>query len=260
MLGERGPYKPIGSKTMALLEPLWKARAHSDLPDIGAMLAQGKDVRVFGDPHFEHANIIRMCERPFETIEAMDASLWEAVDAGHRDADFVLCVGDLALKNPISWQRKIAQGHPGKHATVVGNHDAKGAKPEQWLAAGAYATLAFEIGLDLARSWVEAREPILADLLDWKSLPKRISVGVSHWPLPPQRMPGPAWVNLHGHVHNKPSKPLRVNCSMEAVGYAPRSIADLIDARLLEDLARRQRGLAGFDESSEPTPGDSTML
>jgi calcineurin-like phosphoesterase family protein len=260
MVGEHGPYKPIGSKSMALLEPLWKGRPAPCLPDVGAMLAAGRDVRIFGDPHFEHANIIRMCERPFETIEAMDASLWAAVDEAHREADFVLCVGDLALKNPISWQRKIADAHPGKHATVVGNHDAKGSKPEQWIAAGAFATLAFEIELALARSWVEAREPGMSELVDWKALPKRISVGVSHWPLPPQRLPGPGWINLHGHVHNKPSKPLRVNCSIEALDYAPRSIAGLVDARVLDELARRQRGLAGFDETSEPTPGDSTML
>lgn len=257
--GEQGPYMPIGAKSMALLDPLWKGRAQSGL-DLGAMLAGGKDVRAFGDPHFEHANIIRMCERPFDSVEAMDAAMWDSLARAHAEADFVLCVGDFAMKNPISWQRRIAAAFPGKHATTVGNHDAKGARPEQWLEAGAWASLAFSVSRDLVESWVSQYEPDASAALDWDEVPRWIHVGVSHWPVPPERLPGPAWVNLHGHIHNRPNRPLRVNCSMEAIGFEPRPIARLIDSRLVDDLVRRKAGLCAFDESSKRDPGDSSYL
>lgn len=257
--GERGPYLPIGAKSMALLDPLWKGRAASSL-DLGAMLAQGRDVRAFGDPHFEHANIIRMCERPFENVEAMDEAMWISLARAHSEADFVLCVGDFAMKNPIAWQRRLAAEFPGKHATTVGNHDAKGAKPEQWLDAGAWASLAFSVSKELVMSWVARHEPEESAVLDWDAAPRWIHVGVSHWPVPPERLPGPAWVNLHGHIHNRPNRPLRVNCSMEAIGFEPRPIERLIDARLVDDLIGRQKGLGAFDESSSRDPGDSSYL
>jgi calcineurin-like phosphoesterase family protein len=257
--GEKGPYMPIGAKSMALLDPLWKGRVGQEL-DLGAMLAKGQDVRAFGDPHFEHANIIHMCERPFENIEAMDQAMWESLERAHSQADFVLCVGDFAMKNPIAWQRKISTAFSGKHATTVGNHDAKGAKPDQWLAAGAWASLAFSVSKELVASWVARHEPEVVDALDWDALPRFISVGVSHWPVPPERLPGPGWINLHGHIHNRPNRPLRVNCSMEAIGFEPRPIERLIDARVVDDLIRRQKGLGAFDESATRDQGDASYL
>lgn len=248
--GERGPYLAIGAKTMALLDPLWKAPHSAQPPDIGAMLAAGKDVRVFGDPHFQHANIIRMCERPFDNVDDMDGKMWNALETAHADADFVICVGDWALRDPISWLRKTARAFPGKQLTVVGNHDAKGSKPDQWIEMGARASLAFSIDRELAKTWVERREPDMAELIEWRKLPKIIHVGMSHWPIPPQRMPSASWINLHGHIHNEANRPLRANCSMEAIGFAPRSIERLVDARILDDLARRQSGLEGFVEES----------
>lgn len=255
--GEAGPYMPIGAKSMTLLTSLWKAQ---EPLDIGPMLAEGKDVRAFGDPHFEHANIIHMCERPFEAVETMDKALWEAIDSAHAEADFVLCVGDWAMKNPITWARKIASMHPGKHVTTVGNHDAKGAKAEQWLKAGARASMAFSVERGLVKSWVDTYEPELSVMLDWDEAPRVINVGVAHWPVPPQRLPGPAWISLHGHVHNRPDRPLRINCSVEAIDFKPKSIQRLINARVIDDLIRRRSGLDLFDESKTPNPGDSSYL
>ena len=257
---EKGAYMPIGAKSMALLDQLWKARSREDLPDIGEMLSRGKDVRFFGDPHFEHTNIIHLCERPFEDVRSMDEQLWQKIDEAGASCDLLVCVGDWSMNNPIGWARKAVTAHPGKVLTVVGNHDAKGAKPDQWAQSGAYASLAFCIDASLAKKWVSIHEPEMVDLLDWKAIPHRIMVGVSHWPIPPERMPGPGWINIHGHIHNRPCRPLRVNCSVESIGFVPRSASRLIDARVLDDLARRQSGLNGFVDASGSDAGGSTYL
>lgn len=258
--GDEGPYLAIGAKTMALLNPLWARAKKVELPDIGKMLSEGKDVRIFGDPHFEHANIIAMCQRPHSGVEDMDQQLWDEIEKAHAEADFVVCVGDWSLKNPIAWQRRVHGLFAGKHATVVGNHDAKGAKPEQWAQAGAFASLAFNLDRELARKFSKENDPELSELIDWEKIPRHIMVGLSHWPIPPDRMPGPSWINLHGHIHNRADRPLRANCSVEAIGYKPKPVSEIIGARLMDDLARRQSGLAGFVDSQGRDEGDSSYV
>lgn len=224
------------------------------------MLASGRDVKAFGDPHFAHANIIKMCERPFLGVEAMDQAMWEAIERAHREADFVVCLGDWALSGAIGWARRSSQEFKGKHATIVGNHDAKGAKPAQWADVGALASLAFSIPRELAREWVGRHEPAAADEVDWSVLPRAIHVGLSHWPVPLRRMPGAAWINLHGHIHNRPNRPLRMNCSMEAIGFEPRSVERLVDSRVLRELVARQSGFDLLDdEDGDKDPGDAEL-
>lgn len=250
LLGDRGPYLAVGAKSLRLLDELWKAPETQEPLDVGEMLAAGKDVRVFSDPHFEHANIIRMCERPFAAVEEMDEALWAGIEKALAQADLVLCLGDWAMKNPIGWARKARALGPGRLAGVVGNHDAKGAKPGQWAQAGARASMACAVDRELISAWVRANEPEMHALVPWSETPARVHVGFSHWPVPPQRLPGPSWVSFHGHVHNRPGRPLRVNCSVEALGFEPRPLSSLFTAELMTDLADRQRGLGRFDESA----------
>ena len=251
LLGDNGsPYFPIREKSMAFLDTLWKHWEGKDTLDIGALLGEGKDIRVFGDPHFEHANIIHLCNRPFSEVGSMDAQLWQTIEQAHIDADMVLCVGDWALKNPIFWQRKAFNAYPGKTASVVGNHDMKNSSPNQWFEAGARASMAFSVERDWVQSWIAVSEPELVEAIEWKEVPKTLHVGVSHWPISPRYYPGTNWVNLHGHTHNKPSKPLRMNASVEEIGFVPRRIQDMFTAELMDQVVRRQRGLAGIDDAA----------
>lgn len=254
--GQSGAYRPIKDKFATFLDDLWLARGDCLLPDLGAMLAAGRDVRVFGDPHFEHANIIGLAGRPFATVEEMDRQLWQFICQAHVEADFVLCLGDLSLKNPIHWQRELFNKFGGKQLTVVGNHDMRNSKSIQWTQAGGHASLAFQLDRALVRSWVEAREPEKCGAIDWMLVPQTICVGVSHWPVPPSHLPGPQWVNLHGHSHSAPSRCLRINASLEQISYKPRRIADLIDARIVNDLILRQQGIEFLpDDSDEKVSG-----
>ena len=248
LMGDNGEtYIPIRGKAMAFLDSLWRDWEGNDTLDLGALLGTGKDIRVFGDPHFEHANIIHLCARPFAEVHSMDAQLWSALEQAHTEADMVLCVGDWALKNPIFWQRKAFNGYPGKTASVVGNHDMKNSTALQWFEAGARASLAFTVEREWVQAWVSASEPNTVDAVDWKQVPRHIHVGVSHWPIAPRYYPGNNWVNLHGHTHNKPSKALRMNASVEEIGFAPKSIPSMFTAQLMDELVQRQQGIPSND-------------
>ena len=74
------------------------------------------------DPHCGHANIIRMCQRPFSCVDEMDAALianWNG--AVHKD-DVVYIIGDFCFRNDKSpaWYLSQLNGHK---ILVRGNHD-----------------------------------------------------------------------------------------------------------------------------------------
>jgi len=73
------------------------------------------------DQHFGHFNIIRLCSRPFATVEEMDATMLSRWNAKVREEDTVYILGDLfyraATVEPILEQLK------GRKHLILGNHD-----------------------------------------------------------------------------------------------------------------------------------------
>jgi len=71
------------------------------------------------DTHFSHANILKHCNRPFSSVEAMDqdmASRWNST-VGKDDTVYIL--GDFAWKNHAHWIHALN----GNKILVFGNHD-----------------------------------------------------------------------------------------------------------------------------------------
>lgn len=88
------------------------------------------------DLHFGHANIIQYCNRPWATVDEMNAGLvanWNSV-VGPDDTVFVL--GDFAMNRgaTLHWVSKLN----GRKILIIGNHDScflkrcKGKKEKQW--------------------------------------------------------------------------------------------------------------------------------
>jgi calcineurin-like phosphoesterase family protein len=253
-------YRAIGDKSLTLLDGLWKEQ-RKPAPDIGAMLEAGRTVRFWSDPHFGHDNIRHMCGRTlYHDLDSMDRGIWENWERAVEESDLVVCLGDLSLKNPLLVQRRAVAAFGSKHILLVGNHDTKGAAPKAWAAAGAFATTAFSLPMEMVQSWIEDDYPEEAQLVDWRRLPRYLNMGLCHWPVPPSRMPSSSWVCLHGHIHHRASRALRVNCSVEAIDYRPRTLRELLTPNLLDVLVRRQNGIEGFLDADERMPGDSQFL
>ena len=51
------------------------------------------------DQHFGHENIIKLCNRPFETVEEMDAVMIERWNSVVKSTDTVYHLGDFTLQN-----------------------------------------------------------------------------------------------------------------------------------------------------------------
>ena len=73
------------------------------------------------DLHIGHANIIKYCNRPFETVEEMDQTIIDNWNSVVREDDDVYIVGDVFFKgNPNIFMPKMK----GRKHLIVGNHDA----------------------------------------------------------------------------------------------------------------------------------------
>ena len=47
------------------------------------------------DEHYGHANIIKHCDRPWDTVEEMDAALIQLHNSVVKDGDIVVHAGDF---------------------------------------------------------------------------------------------------------------------------------------------------------------------
>lgn len=81
------------------------------------------------DPHFGHANIIKLCDRPFADLNEMHAAITERWNGVVKPADTVWVLGDVALsiKNLVPVAR--LNGHK---ILVAGNHDSCWAGHKRW--------------------------------------------------------------------------------------------------------------------------------
>lgn len=74
------------------------------------------------DPHFGHANIVRMCNRPFDCVEEMDEYMIAAWNRKVKPNDTVYIVGDFAHRNANPAHQYLERLN-GKKILVLGNHD-----------------------------------------------------------------------------------------------------------------------------------------
>lgn len=80
-------------------------------------------IHVFSDTHFDHANIIRYCHRPFDTIQQMNQKLLANWNAAVRENHTLYFLGDMTYgrdRHPIDyWLSKL----DGEIFYIRGNHD-----------------------------------------------------------------------------------------------------------------------------------------
>jgi calcineurin-like phosphoesterase family protein len=74
------------------------------------------------DQHFGHKNIIRLCNRPFKTVEEMDKALIDNWNSVVKSEDVVYVLGDFSYKasHHLSYYTDQLNGH--RHL-IIGNHD-----------------------------------------------------------------------------------------------------------------------------------------
>ena len=149
-------------------------------------------VFVIADPHFDHANVIKYCDRPYSDPHEMNEDMikrWNQV-VSKRDKIYVL--GDFSLSREAV--KKFLPRLNGMKYLVKGNHDSY---PNQF-----YRDCGFKEVYD---------KPILLDFFL-----------LSHEPL--QLSETTPYFNYYGHVHNdeKYHDTATSKCvSVERIDYTP---------------------------------------
>lgn len=83
--------------------------------------------RVFftSDTHFGHENIMKFCNRPFNSVEEMDEALIENWNNKVPENGIVFHLGDFAFKYTQKRYNELINRLNGKIYLVIGNHDWK---------------------------------------------------------------------------------------------------------------------------------------
>ncbi|PCJ85001.1 MAG: phosphoesterase [Hyphomicrobiales bacterium] len=76
------------------------------------------------DTHFGHESIIRLCERPFESVEAMNEALIDNWNAKISKKDIVFHLGDFSMGTDTP-PSVFAKRLNGTIHLIEGNHDQK---------------------------------------------------------------------------------------------------------------------------------------
>lgn len=87
------------------------------------------------DPHFGHANILRLCDRPFADLDAMHSHYIETFREAVGPDDDLWILGDLAYGRSaarLSAITAIFDALPGRKHLVAGNHDGPRIRGLSW--------------------------------------------------------------------------------------------------------------------------------
>jgi len=82
-----------------------------------------KQIYLMGDTHFDHDNIIRYCNRPFQSSREMNVALVANWNGGVSETDTIYFLGDWAFgrghKPALYWVKRLK----GRIISVRGSHD-----------------------------------------------------------------------------------------------------------------------------------------
>jgi calcineurin-like phosphoesterase family protein len=184
------------------------------------------------DQHFRHANIIKYCSRPFDSVAEMDNAMCMHLRDAEKTGARIVHLGDMSF----DFARYVRENgplwtDPKNHVYVFGNHDdVKGSKRAVY--EQHFATL-----VGKPHTWASHSHTIV-DLLD--GMP--VNVLLTHAPFASE-LPADT-VNVHGHIHNNSIQrdPRKLNACVERHLYRPVTL-DQLAARQAELLALVAEGV-----------------
>lgn len=84
----------------------------------------GSKIFFTSDTHFYHGNVLKFCNRPFDSIKEMNTALINAWNQKVGENDIVFHLGDFCWGNASQWNTILEQLN-GRIYLTLGNHDMK---------------------------------------------------------------------------------------------------------------------------------------
>lgn len=172
------------------------------------------------DLHFDHANIIKYCNRPFSSINHMNTVLVNEWNRVVKEGDNVFICGDFCFGSKQRW-RDLLNMLNGNKYLIIGNHDKE-------IPANTFAGVKDRMNIKVYDSEIDDIQEIILDhypMLTWKN---------SH---------RGSW-NLFGHVHSINNSFLTPSNNQYDVGvdnnnFAPISYLD-VKTKITQQNLNRQ--------------------
>lgn len=165
------------------------------------------------DLHLGHANIIKLNNRPFKTIEEMDKTLIENWNKVVTPNDDIYILGDLCYRTHHDNMLHYISQLKGRKHLIVGNHDTNIVKDA-----------------DLRRYFVEITS--YKEIVDGP-----YKLVLFHYPIVEWNGYFRNAIHLYGHIHNNFNNPTTqyisnipnaYNVGADILGYTPRTIEEII--------------------------------
>lgn len=121
------------------------------------------------DWHFHHKNIIKYCDRPFDSIHKMDAAIIDKYNSCVTNDDTCFVLGDIGMATAETLGSLIKRLNGKKHL-ILGNHD--GYKAEAYINMGfesvhtSFILTPCSLWPDIDREWLLGHDPVLQICVD----------------------------------------------------------------------------------------------
>jgi len=165
------------------------------------LINDDRDVYCWSDLHFNHKNVIKFSDRPFDDIEQMNEHLIANYNDYVKPNDICIWVGDVGFGSTTSINNILSQCN-GYKILIVGNHDFKKRNIRA----------------------LEFDETHLLYMIDYPD----VSMVFTHYPM--FNIPEP-YINIHGHLHitygRETGHPRHINVNCEVQEYKPRLLTDI---------------------------------
>ncbi len=182
------------------------------------------------DLHFGHSNIIKLCNRPFDSVEAMDEALIENWNRKVKRNDTVYVIGDIV------WDKKRLAYYmdrlSGKKILIAGNHDSTWSRREE-------AKVYFDEVLPYLEVHLNGHPITMCHypMLEWMSSREESRRKIGYL--------------IHGHIHNRISDEYRqlylsfnaLNAGTDVNNFEPVTFEELVANNLSFKLAALESDL-----------------
>ncbi len=165
------------------------------------------------DTHFGHANILRYCGRPFDSIEEHDEELVRRWNALVGDKDDIYHLGDFCFTRAGKSADYYLKKLKGRIHIIWGNHDKETRRLYRHL---------FASHADYREIYIDAKW-----LLD--EPPQKTKVVLSHYPMRAWNACGHGSFHLWGHEHgNMEPWGLSFDAGVDCHSYRPISVDEVV--------------------------------
>ena len=116
--------------------------------------SDGSKLFLTSDSHFNHGNILKFCQRPFDSVKEMNEVLIENWNSKVPEDGIVFHLGDFAWGGINVW-RPIVERLNGKIILIKGNHDIKQLKSQaQFDELFEYSTFQMHLEVEGRKVWL----------------------------------------------------------------------------------------------------------